>query len=363
MSSKDYYSTLGVDKKASKDEIKKAFRKLAQKHHPDKKGGDEKKFKEINEAYNILSDDKKRAEYDSYGRVFSGSGGGGGQAGGGFGGFDFSDFAKHAQNGQGFEDFDLGDIFGEFFGGGARGRTRRGNDIAIDVELEFSESVFGTTRTVQLNKTSTCDACKGDGAEPGSGTETCSTCNGKGQVQEVKHSFMGTFQTNRTCDLCRGSGRVPKVKCGKCAGEGVAKKDEEITLSIPAGIEDGQMIRMTGAGEAVPGGQAGDLYIKVHVKPHATFTKQGRDLLMPLSVKLSDALLGATYSIETLDGPIDLKIPQGVTHGEMLRVKGKGVPDQSKKRGDILVKVQIQLPQKLSKEARKAVEKLQEEGI
>lgn len=360
----NYYQTLGIDKKASKDEIKKAFRKLAQKYHPDKKGGDETKFKEINEAYNVLSDDRKRAEYDSYGRVFSGSGGGAGQGGSGFGGFDFNDFANQAHGGQGFEGFDLGDIFGEFFGGNSRdGRARRGNDIAIDVELEFSESVFGTTRTVRLNKTSACDTCKGSGAESGSGTETCSTCNGKGQVQEVKRSFIGTFQTSRVCDVCNGSGQVPKVKCKACAGEGVLKREEEVTLSIPAGIEDGQMIRMTGSGEAVAGGQAGDLYIKVHVKSHPSFTKQGRDLLMPLSVKLSDALLGATYAIETLDGAIDLKIPQGVTHGEMLRVKGKGVPGEGGRRGDILIKIQIQLPQKLSKEAKKAVEKLQEEGI
>ncbi|MEX0673101.1 MAG: molecular chaperone DnaJ [Candidatus Paceibacterota bacterium] len=373
MAEKNYYQILGVEKKASKDEIKKAFRKLAQKYHPDKKGGDEKKFKEINEAYNILADDKKRAEYDSYGRVFSGSGGGGASQGGGFGGFDFSDFAQQfggAQGGQGFEEYDLGDIFGEFFGGGARrGRTRRGNDIAIDVELDFSESVFGTTRTVQLKKTSNCENCQGTGAEAGSGTETCSTCNGKGQVQEVKRSFMGTFQTNRTCEICRGSGQVPKTKCKSCSGEGVTRKEEKVSITIPAGIEDGQMIRMTGGGEAVAGGQPGDLYIKVHVRAHSTFTKQGRDLYMPLSVKLSDALLGATYRIDTLDGTIDLKIPQGVTHGELLRIKGKGVPvgnnpsASASKRGDILVKVQIQLPQKLSREAKKAVEKLKEEGI
>ncbi len=365
----DYYSTLGVSKNASKDEIKKAFRKLAQKYHPDKQGGDPQKFKEINEAYKVLSDDSKRAEYDSYGRVFSGAGGGSGAGGQDFSGFDFSDFAEQfggAQGqGQGFEGFDIGDIFGEFFGGGGRSgrRAPRGRDIAIDVELSFKESVFGAQRQVLLTKNSQCDRCQGSGAEPGSGTETCPTCNGKGQVQEVKRSFMGSFTAVHSCQTCHGKGQVPKTKCGQCAGDGIVRKEEEVAVDIPAGIENGQMIRMNGAGEAVAGGQPGDLYIKVHIKPHPTFRKEGDALYMTLNVKLSDALLGATYSLDTLDGKIDLKIPQGVRHGELLRVKGKGVVKEGGRRGDLFVKIQIDLPRKLNKKAKQAVETLKEQGI
>lgn len=362
--SKDYYQILGLDKKASKDEVKKAFRKLAQKYHPDKQGGDQAKFKEINEAYSVLSDDKKRAEYDSYGRVFSGAGGGPSGGGQGFGGFDFSDFASQfsGAQGQGFEDFDIGDIFGEFFGGGSR-KKGRGRDIAIDVELSFKESVFGTQRKVLLTKNSACDKCSGSGAEPGSGLEKCKTCNGKGQVQEVRRSFIGSFQTRHVCQTCHGKGEVPKTKCGKCAGDGVVRKEEEIQVDIPASIENGQMIRMNGMGEAIPGGQAGDLYVKVHVKPHPTFRKEGDNIYMTLNIKLSDAILGADYTVETLDGSINLKIPKGVNHGEMLRVKGKGVPKGASKRGDLFAKIQIELPKKLSREAKKAVETLRDQGI
>jgi len=363
----DYYETLGVDRNASQDNIKKAFRKLAQKYHPDKEGGDQEKFKEINEAYSVLSDEKKRREYDQFGRTSAGAGsnaGGGAGGSGGFGGFE--DFAQQFQGGgAGFEEFDLGDIFGEFFGGGGRGRTRRGNDIAVDVELDFSESVFGATRTMRINKASVCDKCNGNGAEPGSGTEKCSTCSGAGQVEEVKRSFMGTFKTAHVCQTCHGSGEVPKTKCGKCGGDGVTKQEQEMNIQIPAGIEDGQMLRMTGSGEAIPGGQPGDLYVKVHVKPHASITKHGDDLYTTLDVKLSDALLGAEYPVETLDGSINLKIPQGVTHGELLRIKGKGVPTerQGGRRGDLYVKVQIQMPKKLSRKAKKAVEELKNEGM
>ena len=347
--SKDYYDILGIDKKAPKEEIKKAFRTLAHKYHPDKKTGDDAKFKEINEAYSVLSDDKKRAEYDSYGRTFSGAGGG--QAGGfgssqGFGDFDFSQFTQGGNTG-GFE-FDLGDIFGNVFGGGnRRTQAKRGRDISVDIELSFEESVFGVERIVLLNKVSKCDTCGGNGAEKGSELITCGTCNGKGQIREVKRTFFGQFEQASTCEVCNGTGKVPKVRCHTCGGKGIIKKETEVKIKIPAGIDNGEMMRLTGAGEAIAGGTAGDLYIKIHVKKHATFRKDGSNLVMDLNVKLTDALLGGEQTINTLDGAIKVKIPEGVTFGEVLRVKGKGVPSERGHRGDILIKLNILIPKKL----------------
>lgn len=362
---KDYYDTLGVSKNASKEEIKKAFRTLAHKYHPDKKGGDEKKFKEVSEAYSILGDDKKRAEYDTYGRVFSeGAAPGGGE---GFGGFDFNDFVKRAGfggDGEGVE-FDLGDMFGDLFGvraGGSR-RAARGRDISIDVELSFSESIFGVERRVLLGKTSLCGICKGTGGKQGSAMKTCETCNGKGKIRETRRSFLGAMQTVRACSACRGSGQVYSEKCDACRGHGVVKKQEEILVRIPPGIENGEMIRMGGAGEAVAGGTAGDLYVKIHVAPHSSFRKEGANLVTELPIKLSTALLGGEYALKTLDGDITVKIPEGITHGEILRVRGKGVPVSLSRRGDLLIKIKIDLPQKLSKEARELIEKLKKEGI
>jgi molecular chaperone DnaJ len=307
-----------------------------------------------------LSDDKKRAEYDTYGRVFSDAGGAGGFNPNDFG-FDFSGF----QNAQGFQDFDLGDIFGSFFGGSrtARERQKRGSDISIDVEISFQEAVFGAERKVILMKTSVCDACQGNGAEPGTEVKTCSTCNGKGQIHETRNSFLGTFTSTRPCATCHGTGKVPVQKCKKCYGAGVIRKQEEIAIRIPAGIDDGEMIRLAGAGEAVAGGTPGDLYIKIHVKRHPIYRKEGANLATDLNIKLSTALLGGEYPLETFDGPIVLKIPVGVSHNEILRVKGKGVPTERNKRGDLLVKIHIQLPQKLSKNASKLIEELKKEGI
>lgn len=354
---KDYYKILGVEKKASKEEVKKAFRKLAHKYHPDKKGGDEKKFKEASEAYAVLSDEKKRAEYDTYGRTFNGSNGG---PGAGAGGFDFSGFQQGG--GFDFQDFDLGDIFGDFFGGG-RQKQKRGRDISIDVEIDFKDSIFGTKRKVLLTKTSVCDVCKGAGAKPGTKMKTCTTCNGAGQVNETRNSIFGSFSSVRTCPTCHGRGEVPEVACVKCQGEGVVNEQVEINVDIPAGIEDGQMIRLTGMGEAVAGGVAGDLYVKIHVGPHPTLKKQGENLVMNLNVKLSDALLGAEYKIETLDGTLKLKIPENTRYGDTLRVRDKGVVLSPKKRGDLLIKVQIDLPKKLSRKAKQLLKELQDEGI
>lgn len=354
--SKDYYNILGVEKNASKDDIKKAFRKLAHKYHPDKKDGDAEKFKEVNEAYSILSDDAKRKEYDTYGRVFNGGQGAGGFNAQDFDGFDFSGF----QNGN--FDFDLGDIFGEFFGGG-RERAKRGRDISIDLQVGFEEAIFGAERKILLTKNSLCNTCGGSGAKLGSEMKTCPACNGKGKLHEERRSFMGMFSSVRTCDQCNGRGQIPKEKCQDCRGMGIRRKEEEISVKIPAGIDNGEMIRLGGAGEAVAGGTPGDLYIKIHVRRHSIFKKEGNNLVMALNVKLSGALLGEEYNVSTLEGDIKVKIPQGITHGEILRIKGKGVPIEKGRRGDLLIRVNIDLPRKLSRNAERLIEELKKEGI
>src|SRR3989338_6737657 len=261
---KDYYNVLGVNKGASKDEIKKAFYKLAHKYHPDKKEGNEAKFKEVNEAYQVLSDESKRAKYDQFGSGYENMGGGGyGGGQGGFEGFDFS-------GANGNVDFDFGnlnDIFSDFFGGGMGGgrpQARRGRDISTEVHITFSESIFGINRKILITKTSTCLSCGGSGAKPGTKMETCKHCNGQGKIHEAKRSFLGTISTTKICDVCLGTGEVPKEVCNTCKGKGVLRREEEISIVVPAGIRDGEMIRMTGHGEAISKGTAGDLYIKIN---------------------------------------------------------------------------------------------------
>jgi molecular chaperone DnaJ len=353
---KDYYAILGVDKKASKEEIKKAFHKLAHKFHPDKNQGDSEKFKEVSEAYAILGDEKKRAEYDSYGRTFGGGGGAGFNPQDA--GFDFSQFSDAFQGGF---SFDFSDIFGDMFSGAQR--SRRGRDISIDLEITFKESVFGTKRKVLLAKTSQCETCKGSGAEPGTSLETCKVCNGAGKIHETTNSFFGAITVEKICRTCHGTGKVPKEKCHTCRGEGVYKKQEEIEIVVPPGIEVGEMIRLSGMGEAVAGGLAGDLYVKVHVQIDPRFKKDGLNLVTDLSIKLSDALLGGEYKVATLDGEEVVAIPAGVSHGEIITISGKGVPNGRGKRGDLFVRVRINLPQKLSRTAKGLIEKLREEGI
>jgi len=363
MASKNYYDILGVAKNASEDDIKRAFRKLAQKHHPDKKGGDEAKFKEASEAYAVLSDQKKRAQYDQFGQYQAGSE----QHGFSGAGFDFSQFANQFGgqgefNRQSFE-FDLGDIFGDVFGGSSRAQSR-GRDISIDIELSFKESIFGTERRVLISKIGVCDLCEGSGAEKGSKPKRCDTCNGKGAIREARNTFFGTFTAERICPACHGRGEVPEKPCTKCRGEGVAKVQEEIHIVVPAGVSHGEMIRMPGRGEAVTGGGSGDLYVKLHVKQDPTFTREGNTLITDISIKLSDALLGSTRTVHTLDGDESLTIPAGITHQETIRLKGKGVPHgKSGARGDMLVRVLIDIPKKLSKKAREAAEELRREGI
>ncbi len=353
---KNYYDILGVEKKATKEDIKKAFRKLAQAHHPDK-GGDEAKFKEITEAYSTLSDERKRREYDSYGQTFAG----GGPQGFNGQGFDFSQFGGF---GQGGVEFDISDLFGDIMGGGRGGRrVKRGRDISIDVELTFKESVFGASRAVLMTKIGKCDTCEGSGAKPGTELETCTTCNGAGKIREVRQSIMGPIQVQQTCSVCEGAGKVPKEKCATCAGHGVLRKEEEINLKIPAGIDGGEMMRMPGQGEAVKGGVSGDLYVKIHVKPHPVFRKEGLHLVMDLPVKLTDALLGTTVSVKTLDDKVlEVKVPKMEKNEEVLRLKGKGVVIDGQT-GDLLIRLTSVLPKKLSGKAKKAIEDLKAEGL
>ncbi len=367
---KDYYHILGVDKKATKDDIKNAFRKLAHKYHPDKGGTDESRFKEITEAYAVLSDEKKRREYDTYGQAFASSTGSSqnGAQGNPFDGFDFNQFQQDFGN-NGME-FDFGDIFGDIFGNRRTSRTAaRGRDISIDLEIPFRDAVFGTTRTVLIAKVSTCSLCHGTGAKPGAELETCATCNGSGRVHETRHSILGQFTSVRTCAVCGGTGKIPKEKCPECKGNGTRRKEEEITVSIPAGVDNGEMIRLAGQGEAVKKGVSGDLYVKVHVKPHPVFRREGSNLIMNLPVKLTDALLGTTVSIDILEGKtLEVKIPPMKRAEELLRIAGKGIPTSSglhraESRGDLIIHLEVALPNKLSGKAKEAVEKLKTEGL
>ncbi len=361
--SKNYYETLGINKNASKDEIKKAFHKLAHKYHPDKNKGEDVKFKEVNEAYQVLSDDQKRSRYDQFGSADGPTmGGGQGGFGGGFEGFDFSGF----QNGQGFDMGDIGDIFGDFFGGGmGRGtrNVRRGRDIQTEINLTFSESIFGVTKTVKINKQASCDICKGTGGKIGTKMNICKTCNGQGQVREVKRSIFGQFSTTKNCDECLGLGKIPSEKCSSCRGAGVYKREKEIELNIPAGISNDEMLKMTSNGEDILGGQSGDLYIKVKVINNTIYKRDGLNLTIDLPIKLTDALLGMTHKLKTLEGnELEVKIPEGINHNELLRVRSKGVPS-SHGRGDIIIRIQIKMPSKLSRKEKEIIEELKKEGI
>src|SRR3989344_5217440 len=287
--SKDYYDILGVNKSASKEEIKKAFYKLAHKYHPDKKDGNETKFKQVNEAYQVLSDDSKRSKYDQFGPGFETSGGYSGAEQGGFGGFEGFDFSRGFQNGGAEFDFgNLNDIFSDFFGGGMNGgrtQARRGRDISTEIQISFADSIFGVTRKILITKTSSCLACDGSGAKTGSKMETCKNCNGQGKIREAKRTILGTISSTKICEHCLGTGEVPKELCEKCKGKGVLRREEEISVAVPVGIRDGEMIRMTGMGEAVFKGTSGDLYIKINVAPHAVFKREGNDLSMNLNLR------------------------------------------------------------------------------
>lgn len=361
----DYYKTLGVARNATKEEIKKKYRELAHKYHPDK-GGDERMFKELNEAYQVLSDEKKRSQYDQFGRVFEG-----GAHQGGFewpGGFRV-DFGEGGPTGAGFGEFDFSDIFEDFFGGfgGARTRSRekRGRDIRLDAEISFEESILGAKKEFDISKLTNCHVCKGSGGEPGAKMKDCPACNGRGNVQKTQRTILGSFTQVATCQECAGSGKRPEIKCSNCHGRGSYVSSERIEVIIPKGVREGEILKITGKGEAsTVHGAPGDLYINLHVLPHKIFYRQGDDIIMRLPIKLSQALLGDTIDVETIDGAIGLKIPEGTQGGDILRVRGKGAYLSSGYgRGDLLVEVRVEIPKRTGKKLKELVQELKKEGL
>jgi molecular chaperone DnaJ len=353
---RDYYEVLGVGKNASADEIKKAFRRLAVQHHPDKEGGDEAKFKEINEAYEVLKDPSKRQRYDQFGHAgVGGASGGGNPFGGGFNGqnvnFDFGDLG-------------LGDIFENFFGGG-RSRTRgpeRGRDVEVKVDITFEEAVFGTEEELALNLEDTCEHCKGSRTEPGHELKTCDTCKGGGQVVKVMRTIFGNIQQASVCPTCHGSGKIPEKACSVCHGKGTQRKDQRITLKIPAGIDDGAVIRLRERGEAIAGGQKGDLYVHLRVKADKKFTREGDLILSEEHVAMVDAALGATIEVDTVDGKVRMKVPAGTQSGTDFKLSGHGVPHmQRETRGAHIVTVIVDIPTKLSKRQQELLEEFAKE--
>lgn len=376
---KDYYNTLGVDKSASEEEIKRAFRKLAHQHHPDKSGGDEAKFKELNEAYQVLGNKEKRTQYDQYGTTFEDAARGGGA--GGWqdfsrqaGGFNWSDFFRQGQAG-GSEssepEFDFGnisDIFGDMFGFGGGGRRQRARktkarDIQVNMKIDFKEAIFGAEKLVDLYKTVECPRCQGQGAEPGAKVETCQTCGGAGQVQRIQNSFFGQIRSNVVCPNCKGEGKTFSKKCSQCRGTGTVKDTKRIKVKIPAGIDSGQTIRLEGQGEAAGSGRRpGDLFIEVEVNPDPYFTRDGQDIYTEKEITFSQAALGVSLEIETVDGPVKLKIPGGTQSEKLFRLKDKGVPYlQSRGRGDHYVKIIVKTPLHLSRKEKELLEELAEE--
>lgn len=365
--SKDYYKILGVNKSASQDEIKRAFRKLAHEYHPDKKGGNEEKFKELNEAYQVLGNSEKRQQYEQFGQTFEQA-----RAQGGFAGFDgfrdFSDFADAfrstggSQQGFRFNFDDLGDIFGDIFGSSHRSRQtrRQGNDIEIQIAVDFQEAIFGCTKEILLDKNITCPKCNGNGAEPGTKIETCKTCQGRGEVEQVQQSFLGAIRTRKVCSDCNGEGKNASQKCGRCKGKGVVPDREKIKFKVPAGIDNGQSIRLAGRGEAGSlGGPAGDLYITFRVREDARFERKSNNILSQQEITFSQAALGDNVEVMTLDGPVKLKIPAGTQSGKIFKISNRGVPySRGSDRGDHLIKITVKTPAKLSRKERKLFEEL-----
>jgi len=364
---KDYYEILGVSRDASQDEIKRAYRKLAHQYHPDKGQGDEAKFKEVNEAYQVLGNDQKRKAYDAYGPGFNQAGGGGFggfnyQGGNPFGDFGFGGFSGDGGQGQNWE-FDLGDIFGDIFGTRQErsSRRNRGIDLEMGLGITFKEAVFGTEKTVTLDKQDTCQVCGGSGAEPGTKVITCPKCHGTGQIRTIRRTIFGNIESRVSCDRCEGTGKVPEKPCHECKGTGYTRREKTLSVKIPAGVDNGQRIRVAGEGEAGYRGSApGDLYLVIRVAPSPDFVRDGQNLLKELPVSFTQAALGAKIIVATLDGDIELKIPAGTQSGTILRVKNRGVPyiNQPSKRGDLLVTVRVVTPSKLTKKEKELLKEL-----
>ena len=355
MSKRDYYEVLGVSKNASADELKKAYRQAAVKHHPDKEGGDESKFKEVSEAYDVLKDSAKRQRYDQFGHAgVGGNSGGGGGTGNpfeGFGGFSSQNF----DFGDG-----LGDIFGQFFGGGRQQQQRgpqKGRDVEVSLQLSFEEAIFGVEHKFELDMDVECSHCKGTTVEPGHDMKTCPTCQGAGQVNRVVNTIFGQIQQAAVCDTCHGRGKVPEKVCTVCHGRGTERKKQPVNLKVPAGIDDGSTIRLAGRGEAIGGGTKGDLYVHIRVKAHKTFTREGDIVLSEAHIPMVDAALGAEIDVDTVDGSVRMKVPAGTQSGTDFKLSGHGVPHMnSEKRGPHIVSIIVDTPTKLSKKQKKILE-------
>lgn len=356
MSKRDYYEVLGISKDASADEIKKAFRKLAVKYHPDKEGGDEAKFKEASEAYEVLKDSTKRQRYDQFGHAGVGGAAGGGNPFEGFSGFGGAQ-GMHFDFGEG----GLGDIFGSFFGGGQSGRRSEdmGRDVQTEITLTFEEAVFGVERTVNLSMLDVCSHCKGNRAEPGRELKTCDTCKGSGQVTQQMNTIFGAIQQAALCRNCEGRGKIPEKVCSVCQGKGVERTKQEITIKIPAGIDDGAVIRLREHGESAANGNRGDLYVQINVKPHKHFTREGDLILSNEHIDMVDAALGTEIQVQTVDGPITMRVPAGTQSGTDFKLSGHGVPHlRGSSRGAHIVTVLVDTPTNLSKAQKELLQSL-----
>lgn len=358
---RDYYEVLGVQKGASDDEIKKAFRKMARKYHPDVNPDDptaQDKFKEVNEAYQILSDKDKRAKYDKFGFAGVDPSYGSGQGGaGGFGGFDMGD---------------LSDLFGSFFGGfgggtGSRRRNapQRGESIRQNIMLSFEEAAFGCEKEITVNRVENCDACGGTGAAAGSSVETCPTCHGTGSVTRTQRTPLGMFQSQTACSNCRGTGKIIKKPCTKCSGAGRIRKSRKFKINIPAGIDEEYAIPQRGQGNAgMNGGPAGDLIINVIIRPHPIFTRQGSDVYVEIPISFAQAALGDTLQVPTIDGRVEYKMPESTQTGTVFRMKGKGIQNLSGHgRGDQFVKVNIEVPKNLTEKQKSLLRDFEASGV
>lgn len=356
MTTRDYYEILGVSKGATEAELKKAYRKAAMEHHPDKHGGEDAKIKEINEAYETLKDPQKRAAYDQYGHAAAQNGGNpfGGAGGYNAEGFDFS--------GMGF-----GDIFDMFFQGGQQGgraQTRPvGRDLQVGVDLTFKEAVFGAEKKIRLDLQDVCEKCEGDGAAKGSKLVNCKTCDGRGQVVRTQNTFLGSFQQATVCPTCHGRGQMPEERCIACHGEGVTNRAKELTVKIPAGVDNGATICLPNQGEAAIGGGKGDLYVHVRVKHDRQFNRQGYDIISQVTVPMASAALGTETEIKTVDGDVTIKIPAGTQSGKVIRLSDRGVPHvNGRGRGSHLVEVTVETPHKLTAKQRELLEEFEKAG-
>ncbi len=358
------YDVLGLSKDASENDVKRAYRKMAQKYHPDTNKGNpdaEQKFKEATAAYEILSDKQKRAQYDQFGDSAFAQGNGGGS----YGGFDPNQFSGFGDN--------IADIFESFFGGstgGGRGRATqtqtRGSDRGLDMTITFEEAAFGTERSFEVEKVSSCEKCNGLGAQQGSKIITCSRCSGTGEVRAVKNTILGQVTTRRVCDKCQGQGKIPEKECSTCGGIGVVNKMEHLKVKIPAGIDNGATLKLTGKGDAgVRGGVAGDLYVTVRVKAHKDFQRKGSDVYSEQSIDVLQAILGSNVDIQTINGVINMKIPAGTQSGRVFKLSNHGITKlKTDSKGDHYVTITVTIPQKLSKKEKETYMQLaSEKGI